>query len=633
VYGRETAKTLPDRRGLLTGVVAGLTVAAVAADAGGFDATTWGWSAIGLLLVAATSLVLGGRRLSPLEWALPAVLAALAAWVWLSLAWSTDTSQTVQEGERMLLYVAAPACLLLLGRRSDVEGVLAGLGVAITAICVYGLAVRLLAPGRVAYQVPSADPQASFRLARPLGYANALALFAAMGILVAVGFALRGRGLVARALGSAALVVLAPTLYFTYGRGAWLALAAGLAGFVALEHERLEALAGTLALAVAPAAAVLLASRTHPLTTQPGSFAAARHDGRLVAGAIIVLIAVAALVPVGLDRMRRRISLGPSTRRALFGVAAVVAIAVVVAGLVRAGGPEAAVRRAYHSFTAPAPLVKTNESRRLFSLSGNSRSEYWHVAWREVKDHPWLGGGAGSFQRFWLRHRRLGLPVLDAHSLYLETLAELGPVGLALLLGALVTPLVAVGAARRHPLTSGAFGAYLAFLVHAGIDWDWEMPAVTLAGLVCAVALLLAARGAETTPLARGARVAGVALAVVLGAVALLGFFGNRAVASSSDALDRADLHAAATEARDARRWEPWSAEPWRLLGEAQLEAGEVEQARTSFRHGLAKDSRDWELWLDLALATRGAERRSALDRVSLLNPLSTELRDIRGSP
>src|SRR5204863_1288871 len=121
-----------------------------------------------------------------------------------------------------------------------------------------------------------------------------------------------------------------------------------------------------------------------------------------------------------------------SAGRAAVAVLALVALAVVAAGLVRAGGPEAAVRRAYHAFTAPAPLVKTNESRRLFSLSGNSRSEYWHVAWREVKDHPWLGGGAGSFQRFWLRHRRLGLPVLDAHSLYLETLAELGPVGLAL---------------------------------------------------------------------------------------------------------------------------------------------------------------------------------------------------------
>src|SRR6266487_7141671 len=192
----------PDLRGLVPGLVAGLVVAALAADAGGFDATSWGWSAIALVLVSATALIFRGRRLSALEWALPAALAALAVWVWLSLVWSSDFSQTVLEGERMLLYLAAAACLLVLGRRSDVEGILAALGVAITAVCAYALALRLLAPGRQAYQVLSTDPQASFRLARPLGYANALALFAAMGILLAVGFALHGRRSAFRALGS-----------------------------------------------------------------------------------------------------------------------------------------------------------------------------------------------------------------------------------------------------------------------------------------------------------------------------------------------------------------------------------------------------------------------------------------------
>ena len=611
--------------------MAGLGVAALAADGGGFDPTSWGWSTVALLLVVAGSLVFGCRRPAPLEWAFPVALAALGGWVWLSLLWSSDFSQTVLEGERMLLYVAGPAALLLLGRRSSVEGLLAALAVAITGICAYALAVRTLAPGRGAYQVLSTDPQASFRLARPLGYANALAIFAAIGIVLALGFALRGRTLTARALGSAALVVLAPTLYFTYGRGAWPALAVGLVALVAVERDRLEAVAGLLAFGIAPAVAVVLASRAHAVTSAPGSVAAARHDGRLLAAALVVLAAVAALLPLALDRVTGKIALGGSPRRALAAALAAAGIALVAAALVHVGGPRAAIRRAYHAFNAPAPLVKSNESQRLFSLSGSNRSEYWHVAWREIEAHPWLGGGAGSYQRFWLRHRRNALPVLDAHSLYLETLAELGPIGLGLLLGALAVPLAAVSRARSHPLAGAAAGAYVAFLLHAAIDWDWEMTAVTFAALACGVALLLAARGAAA-PLGRASRVPAIALAGILCAVAVGGYIGNQAAASASDALDAEHLGTAASDAKRARRWEPWSPEPWRLLGEAELQAGRVGAARTSFLRGLQKDSRDWELWLDLALATRGHERRAALDHVAVLNPLSSELRDLSGS-
>jgi cytochrome c-type biogenesis protein CcmH/NrfG len=180
---------------------------------------------------------------------------------------------------------------------------------------------------------------------------------------------------------------------------------------------------------------------------------------------------------------------------------------------------------------------------------------------------------------------------------------------------------------------AAAAGAYVAFLLHAAIDWDWEMPAVTVAALACGVALLLAARGAEAPSLDRKSRALGLVLAVLLCVVALAGFVGNRAAASASDALDAEHLTTAATDAKRARRWEPWSPEPWRLLGEAQLQAGQVEQARTSFLHGIRKDRGDWELWLDLALVSRGTERQDALSRVATLNPLSTELRDLRGSP
>jgi len=632
-FGRETAKSLLRRRELAPGIITFLTVALLAADAGGYDPTSWGWSAVALLVVAGVVLARGARRLAPLEWALPAFLSALTGWVWLSLAWSADVSETVHEGERMLLYVVGVTALLLLGRRPRVEGLLASLAAAITVVCAYALATRMFAPGSGAYQVVSADAQDAFRLARPLGYANALALFAVLGVLLSVGFAVRARNVVVRALASAALVVLLPTLYFTYGRGAWLALATGLVAALALERARLRMLASLLVLSAAPALAVALASRTHALTREPGSIAAATRDGHRLAAAIATLALVAALAPAGLELAARRIILRARFRRALVVALALVVAGVVVAALVRVGGPRAAVQRAYHAFNAPAPLVKTKTSQRLFSLSGSSRSEYWRVAWRVYEDHPWLGGGAGSYQRFWLRYRRSNLPVRDAHSLYLETLAELGPIGLVLLLGALGTPLAAVGAARRHPLAPAALGAYVAFLVHTGIDWDWEMTAVTLAALACGVALLLAARGEETPAFGRAGRALGIVLAGCLGILVLAGFVGNRAATTGANALDRADLPTAEAQARTARRWEPWSGEPWRLLGEAQLERGDVERARGSFLHGLDRDGGDWQLWLDLALASRGNERRAALAHVARLNPLSPELHELRGSP
>jgi O-Antigen ligase len=612
-------------------MVAAFAVAALCFDSGGYEPTSWGWSAIVLLLVSAASLLVGARRLAPLELALPLSLAAFAAWVWLSLAWTVDVSQTVREGERALVYVAAASALLLLGRRSRVFGLVASLSAAITVVCAYALATRLFDPGGGAYQVVSFDPQAGFRLARPLGYANALAIFAVIGILLALGLAVRAPSRAARALSSSALVVLTPTLYFTYGRGAWIGLAAGLIALLAVERDRLELLAWAMPLAVVPAVGVLLASRTAALTADQRSVAAATHDGRRLAVAIALLAVAAAFVPAAFERAAARLDIGAAARRRLVLAAVVLVIAFAAAALIRVGGPRDAVRRAYHAFNAPAPLVGQDASRRLFSLSGSNRSEYWRVAWREWEDHPLLGGGAGSFQRFWLRHRSNDLPVRDAHSLYLETLAELGPFGLAFLLCALGTPLAAAGAARHNPYAAGALGAYVAYLVHAGIDWDWEMPAVTLAALACGVALLLAARSTEARPLGRAPRIAAAAAAAGLACLALLGFVGNRAELASADALDSSRLRSAAAEARLARRWEPWSATPWRLLGESQLQAGDVDRARSSFLRGLEHDRGDWELWLDLVLVSRSVQRRAALAHVAELNPLSSELRQLTG--
>jgi len=155
------------------------------------------------------------------------------------------------------------------------------------------------------------------------------------------------------------------------------------------------------------------------------------------------------------------------------------------------------------------------------------RPEYWRVAWQQVEANPELGSGAGTFQLYWLLHRPIEANVRDAHSLYLETLAELGPVGLALLLVVLAIPLAGAARARARPLVGAAAGAYCAFLVHAGLDWDWEMPAVTLAGLFCGAALLVVARAESAPAMTPQARAGAGALALVLAVAAAAGLVDN----------------------------------------------------------------------------------------------------------
>src|SRR5207244_8125452 len=82
--------------------------------------------------------------------------------------------------------------------------------------------------------VASVSSDATRRLAAPLGYSNGLGLFAAIGALLAVGLAIRLR----RPLLASPMLVLGPTLYFTYSRGAWLALGAGAVAGLAIGPPR-----------------------------------------------------------------------------------------------------------------------------------------------------------------------------------------------------------------------------------------------------------------------------------------------------------------------------------------------------------------------------------------------------------
>jgi hypothetical protein len=212
-----------------------------------------------------------------------------------------------------------------------------------------------------------------------------------------------------------------------------------------------------------------------------------------------------------------------------------------------------------------------------------------------------------------------------------EVLAELGPLGLALLLLTFSIPIYAAVKVRRHPLVPIALGAYVAFLLHAAVDWDWEMPALTIAGLLCGVAIMVVARSnPEGRPLTKPVRIGAVTAIAVVAALAFVGLMGNLAIASSNNAKSDGNWARAEQRAGDAKRWMPWSSLPWILQGEAQYVQRKDAAARANFDTARTKDPNNWLVWADLATVSPHGTWRAPARRALELNPLAPELGDIR---
>lgn len=298
-----------------------------------------------------------------------------------------------------------------------------------------------------------------------------------------------------------------------------------------------------------------------------------------------------------------------------------VAVAALLVVFVRYGGPVTLAEKGYDAFTTTSDENPVNLQERLFTFSGSYRAELWEEAWRDYEENPVLGSGPGTYEQYWNEHRPIQHKVRDAHSLYLEVLAESGPLGLALLLLALGAPLVAAVRARGTALVPVALAAYAAYLVHAGVDWDWEMAAVTLAALAIAAALLAAADSRDDPArLSPRVRAGGVVAALLLTVVAFVGVVGASALASSERAFTKGDYEEARSQARKASDWWWWSPEPWRHLGDVAAEQGDTAAAEEHYREAISKDDGDWRLWYDLSTVTTGEESRRALAEALALN-------------
>ncbi|HET7137270.1 MAG TPA: O-antigen ligase family protein [Gaiellaceae bacterium] len=596
-------------------VLAAAATGLIAADHGGYWPTSWGWTTLVLAAVALVGLALGIERPSAFELGWVVALLAVCAWTAASGLWTLSGTATALEVERSLVYAMLAIAAVCVVRRATLASIVWGVWAGATLITIYALATRLF-PERLGVT----DTIAGYRLATPVGYWNGLGLVTATAALLALGLVVEGTPLVPRVLAGASLPLVLPTLYFTFSRGAWIALAVAVLLVVAVSPRRLSYVSALVVVGAPAAGAVALAYHARALRLVNVPLAQAVGAGHTLAWRLALTALCGAAAGLLWATVGSRLSVPRPVRLAYGAAVAAAAVAVVAGVLVHYGGPSAAFDRARQSLEGGSPLTGQDLSRHLLTLSSPARVDQWHVALDQWRANRVVGSGAGTYSQFWMAARSDRPKVDDAHNLYVETLGELGLVGLVLLAAALALPLAGAVRERRTALVPLAGAAFSAWCVHAAYDWDWELPGVTIGAFLCAAAALAATRRA---PAATGrslpALLAAGALAV--GVVGTLGLVGNRAFAQSVTASSRGDLASALADARRARTFSPWSSQPWLQIGNIRLAQGRRAEALAAYERAASKDPNDWSTWLVLAGASRGAERARAVAELRLLAP------------
>jgi len=527
----------------------------LAFDGGGFqpvavDRALVGVSALALLVV----VLLRGERPGRVAGALLAALGLLVAWTAASWLWSDSPPVALQEAQRAALYFAVAATVVLAGRRVPLAWICGGVAGGATVAAIWNLGIRL-APDWLGRSTLRTDIG---QLADPVGYANSLALLAAVGLVLVLGI---------DGLAVVAMVPLAAVIALQQSTGTAAALALGLLAYLLTAERPLRA----VALLVLPLAAALVVSQAGSVVDPPPAdlLSAAHRGHRLVVLLVVLMIAQAVVVRV---RLRAGNRVAARAARWIAGAVAVLAIAA-------------------------AP----------FALAGHERGQYWRVGMHEIAANPLLGSGAGTFVDWWLRLRTVPQSTLEAHSLYLETLAELGPLGLALVLATVAAGIAGAWRLRRDAIGPAVLAALVTYAVAAAADFHWELAAATAPAIVLGASAAVHADGRSAlvrnryaVPLLAGLTIAG-----------LLALAGNVA-------LDSGDP-------QRALRFAPYSSEAWKAIGASRCAAGDTRGAAAAYRKAVELDPNDWRAWTELAPLVHGEPRRLASARAARLNPLGPE--------
>lgn len=610
----------------------------VALRGGGFDASVRAEVGIVVWVVLAVGVAAGLLPRLPVTRTAAVTIglfAALIAWTTLAIAWTESAEKTIDELARTLTYFGFFLLAIAIQGRGGLRRTAGAVGAAIGVVAALALLSRLHPAWFPENQLGDIYTGFESRLNYPLNYWNGVAILVAMGLPLVLWLAAASRQLWARALASAALPVMALAIYYTFSRSGLIVGGIGLVVLLAAYPARRALVVPLVLGALGSGAVIAFATQREELKSGVESATASSQGDEMIAIVLGVCVLVGLLRFV-LSRAEERgvlpeISAGPLERlpwRPLIAGALVVgAIGVLATG-------EASDR--WEEFKQPGSVGTTGE--RFQSAGGNGRYQYWDSALAATSSEPVTGIGAGTYQFWWEREATLPGANEYAHSLYFETLAELGVVGLLLILG-LFGSIVVAGARmvrnnppERRAAPVAALATIVVFVLGAGIDWFWQIPAIPLVFFLLAAAIVAAAMEPDSS---RGRREPGtrgpIRIAVPLLAVPVIALLASSLVASnsieSSQAAARDErLDDALDSARQASDLQPWAATPY--VQEAQILdlMGEGPDAISAAEIATEKESTNWETWWVLSQveenAGEPAAAEEALGRARSLNPL-----------
>jgi len=587
----------------------------------------------GVLIAACVLLAAPGMRAYG---AWPAgLLLAFTVLTAVSIVWSVQPDHSWQDSGRMLAYTGVFAAGVALVRvvPDRWPAVLGGLTLSAVVVCTYALATKVF---------PSLDPLNTFaRLNEPYGYWNAVGLTAAMGVICCLWLGSRRTGhALARALAYPAMGVLLLTLVLAYSRGALAALALGLLLWFCMVPLRLRAATLLIVAALGAGAVVAWDFSRHALSSEGVPLAERAQAGHQL-GALIVAMLVALTIvgiAIGFATARRAPSLLARRRAGALLLAMLVLVLIAFAGALAHSqrGFTGSISHAVSALTDPNAKQPPNTAARLTAVA-SVRARYWKEALQVFQAHPALGAGAEGYWTAHLRYETETLEVRHAHGFIVQTLADLGLVGLIVALALLFTWLAAAGRAT-HPfnrrwmswrswpgirdgerpgwraLHERALRSYtpervgllcmlclvVVFGAHSLIDWTWYVPGDACVALLCAG--WLAGRGELVgTPRLAGAAGAAAAAQTGTSAETRAGWRPGAGQRPSYTSVLMAGAVVVLALLAAWSQWQPQRSEDARGQADAQLEANHVRAATNAADAAVSRDPLSVEALFALA--------------------------------